>query len=267
VIPAQLAINSITTRHRTLDEALAGYAAAGFTNVEFHLPGAKAVGVKETYRLLERFGLRSIGGFETPLACFGSADERARSLETVVENARFLNELGGGVLVVGTDGPTEPSERPISIVSGALEAAADAISALDVELALEFNWSPVIRSLESAVAVVEETSSPKVGVLFDLAHYHTTVTKLEHLTRENIQWIKHVHLDDMSDTPGDLASANSDRALPGDGVLDLARIIDVLELGGYLGYFSVELFNDALWSLPPAEAAKRCYAKSLAFCA
>jgi 2-keto-myo-inositol isomerase len=38
----QLAIHSLTTKHRNLEEALSAYAAGGFRNVEPYLPLVKA---------------------------------------------------------------------------------------------------------------------------------------------------------------------------------------------------------------------------------
>lgn len=262
----QLAINSITTRQSSLDEALDAYAAAGFRNIEFHLPLAKDAGVDQVRLKLAKHGLTSIGGFDVALSCFGEPNERERSLAALLDNARFLHELGGGVLVFGTDGPNEPSLDALETVAEALVTTVDGIAELNVVLALEFNWGPLVRSLESAIRVVGQVNHPRIGVLFDPAHYRTTVTKLEQLTPQNVRWIKHVHFNDMNGTPGEFANCNTDRVLPGEGVLGLKRIITALEAGGYRGFFSVELFSEELWSLPAAEAAARCYASCLNFC-
>ncbi len=103
-------------------------------------------------------------------------------------------------------------------------------------------------------------------MLFDPAHYHTTATKLEHLTPANVDHIVHVHLDDMPAGPGDHADWNEDRVLPGEGVLPLREMIDRLEAGGYTGYYSLEMFSDELYQLPVGEAARRCYASVFPLC-
>ncbi|HYI24655.1 MAG TPA: TIM barrel protein, partial [Thermomicrobiales bacterium] len=76
----------------------------------------------------------------------------------------------------------------------------------------------------------------------------------------------HVHLDDMANKPADLSNCNADRVLPGAGVLDLAVIIGRLEEHGYDGFFSMEMFNEDLWALPAAEAARQCYQSLLPYC-
>ncbi len=272
----QLAINSISTRQAGLEEALDAYAATGFPSVEFHLPLVKewrAAGhtVEEACRLLDERGLRAIGGFETHVACFASADERRANHALMRENARLIHGLGGGAMVVGTDGPVAMPADPLAAlepIAAALRELAVGIAdeGLDVAVALEFNWSPIVRSLQSAVRVARKVDHPQVGVLFDPAHYYVTPTKIEDLTAETVPWIAHVHLDDMRDVPGDLAHCNDDRALPGEGVLDLPALIAQLEEHGYAGRYSIEMFDAGLWALPAAAAAYRCYQSLLPLC-
>ncbi len=260
---SQLAINSISTRHIDLEEAVTAYAAAGFPNVEFHLPLVKAWleaghSIADVRALLDANGMRAIGGFQLPVACFGDEDAISENHRSQVENATLIHELGGGTLVVGTDGPDVPSVDALPTVAAGFQRLLRQIDGLDVTIALEFNWSPLVKSLQSAVRVCELVDHPQLGVLFDPAHYYTTVTKFEDLTGSNVHWIRHVHLDDMAGKPGELSNCNSDRVLPGAGVLDLHALIGALERHGYDGYFSIEMFNDDLWALPAAGAARLC---------
>ena len=271
---AQLAINSVSTRHRDLEEALDAYAAVGFRAVEFVLPHVKdwlAQGhsVADVHALLAARDLRAIGGFETHLVCFGPPEARTTNHDLQLANARLIDELGGGTLVVGTDGPPQPLADPLDAldpIAAALGDLARRIEGLRVTIALEFNWSPVVKSLQSAVRVVERVDHPQVGVLFDPAHYYVTPTKFEDLTAEAVRRIVHVHLNDMRDRPGDLSNCNSDRVLPGQGVLDLPALIGRLEEHGYRGQFSIEMFNADLWALSAREAARQCYQSLLPLC-
>jgi sugar phosphate isomerase/epimerase len=271
---SQLAINSVSTRHKDLVEALDAYAGAGFRQVEFVLSHVKdwlAQGhdVDAVRRLLAERGLRAIGGFQAAVECFSVRESQAANHALHVTNARLIHELGGGTLVVGTDGPARPLDDPLSaldIIAAGLKDLAAQIEGLNVALALEFNWSPVVKSLQSAVRIAQKVDHPQVGVLFDPAHYYTTPTKFEHLTAATVPWIKHVHLDDMRDKPGDLSHCNDDRVLPGEGVLDLRALIGALERHGYSGQFSIEMFNADLWQLPAAEAARLCYESLLPLC-
>jgi 2-keto-myo-inositol isomerase len=269
---SQLAINSVSTRHDGLEAALQAYADAGFRNVEFVLPLVKeylAQGHTEgdLRKLLDQRQLRAIGGFQTHVECFTQPESQRANHAIHLQNAALIHDLGGGTLVVGTDGPPQPSLGALDTVAAALRGLAREIEGMNVSIALEFNWSPLVKSLHSAVLVAQMVDHPQVGVLFDPAHYYTTVTKFEHLTSATVPWIKHVHLDDMRDKPGELSNCNADRVLPGEGILDLAALIAALERHGYQGFFSIEMFNEELWQLPAGEAARRCYRSLLPLCA
>ncbi|HKH11609.1 MAG TPA: sugar phosphate isomerase/epimerase [Rubrobacter sp.] len=267
----KLTINSQCTFHWNLEEALDAYAAAGFRNVEPHLNLVKdwlddGHTVDETRELFASRDLAVVASSQLEVACFGSPDARISNLKANAENVRLIRELGADKMIVGTDGPEQNSVEALDAVARAVRNLAVFTDDLGVDIAIEFNWSPLVRSLSSAVRVAEIADHPRVGVLFDTAHYHVTPTKLEDISADSVRWIKHVHLNDMPDIPADLVHRDFDRVLPGDGVLDLSGIISALEGNGYGGFFAIELFNAGLWQLPTKEAARRCYESLLPLC-
>lgn len=268
---SHLAINSVSTRGG-MEETLAAYAAAGFTNVEFVLGSVKEYaaqhGVGAMRHLLDTHKLRCIGGFETGLECFSPLEQRKRNHALIIENARLLAELGGTNLVVGTDGPSggDNSTDPLGAMAKVFAEVGQRISDTGVNLCIEFNWSPIVKSLRAAAAIARRSEASNVGVLFDPAHYHCTPTKFAEINAANVAYIKHVHVNDMRDKPGELSHCNNDRALPGQGHLDLAAIFGAIEQHGYEGYFSIEMFSEELWAMPPAQAAHLMYDSLLPLC-
>jgi 4-hydroxyphenylpyruvate dioxygenase len=267
--PTQLAINSVSTRQDNLEQALAAYAAAGFTNVEFVLSHPKEYldqghSVDDLRKLLDQHGLRCIGGFEGGVSCFG--DPAAN--DAVIANARLLGDLGATALVVGTDGPAEGTtiEDPLGTMARVFADLGNRIKDTGVSICIEFNWSPIVKSLRTAAEIAERSGVENVGVLFDPAHYHCTPTKFDQINARTVPFIKHVHVNDMTDKPGELSNCNADRALPGAGHLDLPGIFGAIEQHGYRGYFSIEMFSDALWAKPVAEAAQMMYQSLLPLC-
>jgi 2-keto-myo-inositol isomerase len=217
-------------------------------------------------KMLQQHNLQCIGGFEAHVQVFGDEGSRRRNHDLHLENARLLDALGGGVLVVGTDGPPSPSVVALEAIGRILHHLADDLPET-VSLAVEFNWSPIVRSLRSAHLVVRAADHPRVGILFDPAHFHCTPTRLEDLSAEIVPHILHVHMNDMRDKPGDLSDCNADRLLPGEGILPLGEMVDRLERFGYRGHFSLELFNRDIWNLPAQEAASLGHAAMRRFCA
>lgn len=268
---SQLAINSISTGGQGLEERLSAYSEAGFAHVEFHLSHIKDYlsggrTVADARRLLECHGLHCIGGFEGTVRSFGNADELEANAQTVLENGRILSEIGGSILVVGTDGPPEPVDDPLGAMGERFAVHARKLRPLGITIAIEFNWGPLVRSLRTAAEVARRSGQPNVGVLFDPAHYHCTPTKLAEIDPANTAMIKHVHVNDMADKPGELAHCNSDRKLPGNGILDLREIFGSIEARGYKGFFSIEMFDPDLREMPPRRAAKILYDSMLPLC-
>ncbi len=256
-----------------METILAAYETVGFTNVEFTLKHVydyldAGHGVADVVALLKRHNLNCIGGFETPMNCFGSADERKLNHARIVANCELLGEFEGSALVLGTDGP-KPSQKSIDAV-GEIAATfgelGEQVKSTGVKLCLEFNWGPVVKSVRTAVDVARRSGSDNVGVLFDPAHYHCTPSKLEMLDAESVPFIAHVHVDDMADKPGELCNCNSDRVLPGEGCLDLQQIFGRLEQFGYEGYFSIEMFDEELWAMSAEAATKKMYDSLLPLC-
>lgn len=271
---SQLAIATVTTRQKDLVEALDAYAQAGFPNVEFVLTLVKdwlreGHSVEDVLQLLDERHMHCIGGFETTVTCFGTPEEIAANHALHVSNAKLVQQLGGRVMVVGTDGTNAQNQfsyEAVDTISRSFRHLAEQLEGTDVSLALEFNWSPCIKSFKSAALVCEKVAHPQVGILFDPAHYYTTTTKFEHLTPETVRWIRHMHVDDMQDKPGELSNCNDDRALPGQGIVGLPALIAALERYGYNGYYSIEMFSEDLWNRPASEAAQLCYQSMLPLC-
>lgn len=269
----QLAINSVSTESPGLASSLAAYQAAGFQQVEFvlsHLRDYLADGhaPEDARRLIERHDLACIGGFDGTLLCFADADEQRENHDRVVDNAVLLSKLGGTKLVVGSDGPPDPEacEDPMGRMAGVFGQVAARIRHTGVTLCLEFNWSPLVKSLRTAAEIAARSGAPNVGVLFDPAHYHCTPTKFDQINATTVPYIRHVHVNDMRDKPGELSNCNDDRVLPGAGCLDLTALFGALEAHGYRGFFSIEMFSRELWAMPAAEAAKRMYESMLPYC-
>ncbi|MDP7633582.1 MAG: sugar phosphate isomerase/epimerase family protein [Candidatus Latescibacteria bacterium] len=270
---AQLAINSVSTRTHDLETILAAYEMAGFVHVEFslkHVYDYLDAGhtSQDVVALLRQHHLDCIGGFETPALCFGAAEQRTQNHDRIVANCQLLAELGGSTLVLGTDGP-EPSQEaadPVGVIAATFAELGERVQSTGGKLCVEFNWSPIVKSVRTAVEVARRSGADNVGVLFDPAHYHCTPSKLEMLDVDSVPYIGHVHVDDMADKPGELSNCNADRALPGEGCLDLGQIFGRLEQFGYDGYFSIEMFDEELWAMPPTVAAKRMYDSLLPLC-
>jgi sugar phosphate isomerase/epimerase len=124
---------------------------------------------------------------------------------------------------------------------------------------LEFlPWSRV-PDIATAWAIVRNADRPNGGVAVDAWHWFRGTPDDAVLRSIPGDKILGVQLDDAPTEPeSNLMSATlHDRLLPGDGDLDLARLVATLRAIGAVAPIGVEVFSDDLHALGPHEAARR----------
>jgi sugar phosphate isomerase/epimerase len=91
------------------------------------------------------------------------------------------------------------------------------------------------------LTMTREAAHANVRPMIDLYHFWGGLSKFEDLDLIRPGEIAHVHFQDVPDMPRELLD-NTTRAVPGEGVSPLARILRKLADKGYAGPLSVELF-------------------------
>lgn len=126
---------------------------------------------------------------------------------------------------------------------------------------LEFMpWTQIATVLD-ALAVVRAANRANGGIMFDTWHHFrgpvTDATLEQAVPGERILAVQ---LNDAPRTPeADVVDETLHRRrVPGDGDIDLPRILRILRDGGSPAPLGVEVFCEQLWPLSPAEAAVRC---------
>jgi sugar phosphate isomerase/epimerase len=102
------------------------------------------------------------------------------------------------------------------------------------------------------VALIEEVGSPSLGLCLDTFHFEIGPSKWADLGLLHAGNLFHVQLSDFADVPRELAS-DSDRILPGDGMLAFEPLLERLREIDYGGCVSLELMNPRIWLVPPRQ--------------
>ncbi|MDB6095050.1 MAG: Sugar phosphate isomerase/epimerase [Verrucomicrobia bacterium] len=265
----RLGLNTVSLKFTNLEEVAAACAAAGFRTIECPLDQIrgelkKGMTPAQARAIINGHKVTVSGGFNQNLIGLGTPAEITASLEQHVQNAELISQLGGTMMVVGTDYINWPGQKEVPDViermAAAARAVADRIRPLGITMAIEFNWG-MVKTLLATVEIAKRSGASNVGVLFDPAHFHSTPSKTEHITAETMAYIKHVHVDNMPMSPAETTDCNTARLLPGDpaGCYDLVGLFGKFEQLGYCGNYAIEMFNDELWAMTPAAAAKRMY--------
>lgn len=118
----------------------------------------------------------------------------------------------------------------------------------DFKLAFEFVGYPncSVNTLFQAYKIVSEVNRDNVGLVLDCFHFHAMNSKLEDLEKVNADKIFIFHINDSMDIPPG-ALRDKHRVWPGDGVIDLKKILGTIRKAGYNKMASIELFNEDYW--------------------
>jgi len=204
---------------------------------------------------LEDSTLRTGARLEEILARCRVFCEWARAMDApyVVAVPSFLAPGGAG-----SAGSMDAGMRSQTVA--ALAAMAGVARAFGVKLGFEFLGFPTcsVSTLSLARDILDEVGDPTVGLVVDAFHFYAGGSRLEDLGGLDGSRIFIFHVDDAE--AGDPAGlGDSQRLLPGEGVIPLKPMIARLEAAGYRGAYSLELFRPEYWAWPPAEIARRGY--------
>ena len=105
------------------------------------------------------------------------------------------------------------------------------------------------------------TVSPRCGLVIDAWHWHHAGSDRDWLVGIADDQILDVHISD-SPTAAPEDVRDTERLLPGEGVIDFPSFLDFLSEKNYRGALTVEVFGAALSAMSPADAAKAAFEAS-----
>jgi sugar phosphate isomerase/epimerase len=131
---------------------------------------------------------------------------------------------------------TAPYDPDLSRLSDRLGALAERAAAYRLRAVLEFFPWTVVPDLGAALSVVEATGRPDVGILVDTLHFDRSYSSIADLGRVPPSRLPFLHLSDApvqdSYTIEELLHCGrAERLPPGEGGIDLARIIGAMPPG------------------------------------
>jgi len=101
---------------------------------------------------------------------------------------------------------------------------------------------PFISNLPDTMQLLRETGRPNVGVVLDSYHFFTSQGTLAQVRALRGSDIVHMHVNDAPHADVSRLT-DSDRVLPGLGVIDLVGLFKAVAEIGYNGYMAIEIFD------------------------
>ena len=134
-----------------------------------------------------------------------------------------------------------------------------------LELGREFGVKPAmeflgfvdgVNQVKHAWEVIEVADHPDSTIVLDPFHIYRGGGEIENMESIPGDKIAVFHFNDAPAEPARAEQSDADRVYPGDGILDLKRMISILKDVDYSGVISLELFNPSYWEEDPAEVAR-----------
>jgi sugar phosphate isomerase/epimerase len=235
----------VADQHERVDivRQLEAVAAAGFASVELDVFSLRAWrenggSLRDVKQHLDDEGLSCYA-----MAGLNVFDDLARSQAEVDELAEVCSVFAPQWLLLRLAGSLEPG----------LDFLGRHLDRFDPSIQLGFEPSPftVLRTIADAQAAVDAIGTG--AVIVDSWHFFATGADWQALADLPRERLAYVQLDDALDPSDDLQHDTLHRrALPGEGVLDLARFADALRERHYEGVISLEVLSDT-WRREPIE--------------
>lgn len=246
----RLCIHTMTTRPWPLAVAVRDYAEAGVKGISVWREHIEPVGETEAAAILGDSGLTVVslcrGGFFAhvdPLDRQAAIDDNRRAIDTAAAIGAPLV-----VLVCGAYPEQSLAESRKQIADGIATVLPHA-EAAGVRLSIEplhpmyADSRSAVNTLATANDMVAAIASPSLGVTVDV--YHTWWDPdLEVEIHQAGRSIFSFHICDWRVPTRDLLS---DRALMGEGCINIQEIRTWVESAGFDGFHEVEIFSNSLW--------------------
>jgi sugar phosphate isomerase/epimerase len=264
-----LAISACTTMRADFHTDLTVYRAAGVGGIglwEQKLPDSPDEGLKDfvesglsaTFCFPMIKSLLPGDAFDRAFGQPSDPRERRGLLRRGIERLRRFDP----VAVVCLTGPPDPEDmkRSRQLVVERLREASDIAGECGAKLVLEVirggERVSLANTIPKARGLIEDAQAVNVDLLIDVWHLDPG-PELYREIRDHIASIAGIQVCDRPPAP----RSNSDRVLPGKGVIDLAGFLRGTREAGYKGWYEIEIISDdgmlgaaypdSLWKLDP----------------
>ena len=255
---ARLSLNQYTVRPWPLARAIDACVRLEIPAIAIWRDKLAELGIARARSALRAAGLRvsSIcrGGF-FPAATSAERADRIDDTRRALDEAAQLG-APALVLVCGPPPPGVGLADARAMVEAGVAALVPEAQALGVRLAIEprhpmmIAERSVITTLEEANDIAERIASPAVAVIADVYHIFWDPQVAREIARAGTR-IAGFHLSDWTTPAGDVTA---DRAMLGEGIIDLAGLAAAVADAGYRGDIEIEVLNARAWASADLDA-------------
>lgn len=253
----EISLNSLTIRKAKLEEKIraasaAGYAGIGLRYSDIHDFLEKGRNLEDVASLIRKYNLSLVEMSFGPGWQYANREIKKQTLDKAERTFRYCKTLGCNCVTACASAESGDIKEAIKDYQELCEMS----KGYGVKLALEFlGFAKQIKDLKAAWEIVQKADASNGGVLLDTFHFYRGESSISDLQYIPIEKILLIHLSDAPKIPLDELK-DADRVFPGEGVIPLNDILQVINKKGYQGYFSLELLNPIYWEDDPYKIAQ-----------
>jgi sugar phosphate isomerase/epimerase len=222
------------------------------------LPGESLVSAK---KLLDDLGLKAVSTSNHLGLPDAAAAQVANMIESLKPKLEVAQAIGADRIVCPSTGSGTKTADDYKRAVDTMRQAGDVAKPYGVLLMIEFaRTSTLIGSLPTCLKVVREANHPNVRAMMDTFHFWGGISKFEDLELLKDGELAHLHFEDIPDDPPREGQGQPNRVFPGDGIVPLKRIVQLLKQKKYSGPASLEMFQGQsalIGNLSPYEVAMK----------
>jgi 2-keto-myo-inositol isomerase len=264
----KLSLNGATTMKADLATDVRAAAAAGFDYLEIWAAKLreflKTHSVKDLKTLFSEGGVKPLSINSIEHITFSDAPSYAQ-IRTECEELSSIAAAIGCPYIVVVPGRFPPgglsSYEVIEESVRVLRELASIAERHSVALAFEFLGQKdcSVQTLLLADEIVEKVNRRNIGLVIDSFHFYTGGSTIKMIDEMDPKRMFIFHINDAEDLPRERLT-DSNRLLPGLGILPLKEIVEAFRRIGYDGVASVEIFRPEYWERDPFELAREAKA-------
>jgi sugar phosphate isomerase/epimerase len=206
------------------------------------MPGESLVSAK---KLLDDLGLKPVSTSNHLGLPDAAAAQVANLLEQLKPKLEVAQAIGADRIVCPSTGTGNKTADDYKRAVETMRAGGELAKPYGVTLMIEFaRTSTLIGSLPTCLKVVRDTNHPNVRAMLDTFHFWGGISKFEDLELLKDGELAHLHFEDIPADPPREGQGQPDRAFPGEGIVPLKRIVQLLKQKKYAGPASLEMFQN-----------------------
>lgn len=237
----------------TIEEELNITAAAGYEGIEVWMSKVqqylqKGGTTAQLKKLCEDLNISIINAISFPNWIVDDEKKRNEGVEQMKKEMEILAELACPYIAAPAAGATNRRIDDLLECGRRYRRILELGDSFGVIPLLE-TWgsSATLSRLSDAVAISVAAEHEKASLLLDAYHLYRGGNAFESLKQISGKSLKVFHLNDYPAEPAREKLNDSDRVYPGDGVAPLKTIYRTLLESGFIGAWSLELFNRSYW--------------------